>query len=46
MEVVAYTFKLLWHTKKGFEVRDMRDHRLLFVFSDEFDVEKVLAGES
>ena len=45
MEVMARTFKLLWHTKKGFEVHDMGDHRLLFVFSDEFDVEKVLAGE-
>ena len=45
MEVVARTFKLLWHTKKGFEVRDMGDHRLLFVFLDESDVEKVLAGE-
>ena len=26
MEAVARTFKLLWHTKKGFEVRDMGNH--------------------
>ena len=45
IEAVAHTFKLLWHTKKGFKVLDMGDNRLLFVFSDESDVEKVLAGE-
>ena len=33
MEAIARTFKLLWHTKKGFEVRDMGDHKVLFVFS-------------
>ena len=26
MEAIARTFKLLLHTKKGFEVRDMGDH--------------------
>lgn len=45
MEVVARTFKILWHTKKGFEVRDMGDHRVLFVFSVESDIDKVLSRE-
>ena len=27
MEAIVRTFKLIWHTKKGFEVRDMGDHR-------------------
>ena len=26
MEAIARNFKLLWHTKKGFEVRDMGNH--------------------
>ena len=45
MEAIARTFKLLWHTKKGFEVRDMGDHRVLFIFTKDSDVDKVLAGE-
>ena len=42
MEAIARTFKLLWHTKKGFEVRDMGDHKVLFVFSEASDVDRVL----
>ena len=45
MEAIARTFKLLWHTKKGFEVRDMGDHKVLFIFSEASDVDKVLLGE-
>ena len=33
------------HTRKGFEVRDIGDHRVLFVFSYESDIDKVLSGE-
>ena len=45
MEAMAHTFKLLWHTKRGFKVCDRGDHRDLFVFSDESDIDKVLLGE-
>ena len=45
MEAMARTFKLLWHTKRGFKVCDMGDHRVMFVFSDESDIDKVLLGE-
>ena len=45
MEVVARTFKLLWHTEKGFEVRDMGNHRVLFLFSEESDIDRVVASE-
>ena len=45
MEAIARTFKLIWHTKKGLEVWDMGDHRVLFVFTEDSDVEKVFAGE-
>ena len=45
IEAIARTFKILWHTKKGFEARDMGDHCVLFVFSEQSDVDRVLAGE-
>ena len=45
MEAIARTFKLLWRTQKWFEVRDMGDHRVVFVFTDASDAEKVLMGE-
>ena len=45
MEAIACTFKLLWHTRKGFEVRDMGNHRVLFEFKDSGDVDRVLKGE-
>ena len=45
MEGIARTFKLLWHIKKGFEVKDMGNHCVLFVFMEESDVEKVLTGK-
>ena len=46
MEAIAKTLKLLWRTRKGFEVRDMRNHRVLFIFRDEGDVEQIMKGES
>ena len=45
MGAIARTFKFLWRTQKRFEVRDMGDHRVVFVFTDASDVEKVLMGE-
>ncbi|XP_050249301.1 uncharacterized protein LOC126696657 [Quercus robur] len=45
MEAIAQTFKLLWHTKKGFEVRNMGSHRVLFLFLEESDIDRVVAGE-
>ena len=32
MEAITKTLKLLWRTRKGFEVRDMGNHRVLFIF--------------
>ena len=45
MEAIAQTFKQLWLTKKGFEVKDMGNHVVLFVFSDKTDANRVLLGE-
>ena len=45
MEAIARTFKQLWLTKKGFEVKDMGNHVVLFVFLDKTDADRVLLGE-
>ena len=45
MDAIARTFKLLWRTRKGFEMRDMGNHRVLFVFLDKRDVDQVIRGE-
>ena len=45
MEAIARTFKLMRRTRKGFEVRDMGNHRVLFVYSDKSDVDQVIRRE-
>ena len=45
MEAIAKTFKLLWRTRKGFEIRDMGDHMVLFAFPDVTNIDRVLQGE-
>ncbi len=45
VESVARTFKPLWRTDHGFTVRDMNENRLVFVFEDEADRERVMMGE-
>uniref|UniRef100_A0A2N9G7B6 Reverse transcriptase domain-containing protein n=1 Tax=Fagus sylvatica TaxID=28930 RepID=A0A2N9G7B6_FAGSY len=44
-ESVARTFKPLWRTDHGFTIRDMNDNKLVFVFEDEADRERVMLGE-
>ena len=45
VEAVARTFTPLWRTDHGFTIRDMNDNRLVFVFEDEADLERVMMGE-
>ena len=45
MEAITRTFKLLWRTRKGFEVRDLGNHKVLFKLSDPSDVDRILKGE-
>ena len=46
IEAIGRTLKLLCRTKKGLEVRDMGNHRVLFIFSHESNLDWVLKGES
>ena len=45
LATIAKTFKVIWRTKKGFEVRDMGNHLVLFSFFDSSDVARVIQGE-
>ncbi|XP_030969817.1 uncharacterized protein LOC115990093 [Quercus lobata] len=45
IEAVGRTLKPLWKTKNGFEIRDVGNHVLLFVFDNEEEAERVLAAE-
>ena len=45
MEAIAKTLKLLWRARKDFEVRDMGNHMVLFIFQDERDVKQIMKGE-
>ena len=45
MKGIAKTFTLLWKTRKGFEMRDMGDHMVLFVFPEASDIERILLRE-
>lgn len=45
MKAIARTFEPRWRTKLGFEVKDVGNHTVLFVFGDEVDTDKVLMGE-
>ena len=44
-EVIVRTFKPLWKTKNGFDIKDVGNHIVLFKFFDKADVERVLMGE-
>jgi hypothetical protein len=45
VEAVARTFTPLWRTDHGFSIRDMNDNKLVFVFEDEADRERVMLRE-
>ena len=45
IEAIAKTLKGIWRTRRGFEVRDMSDHKVLFIFREEGNVEQIMKGE-
>ena len=45
VEAVGRTLKPLWKTRNGFEIREVGNHVLLFVFDDENEAERILATE-
>ena len=45
IEAIARTFKSVWRTKRGFEVKDVGNCVVLFVLEDSVDAERIIMGE-
>ncbi|XP_050273150.1 uncharacterized protein LOC126716163 [Quercus robur] len=45
IDAVARTFTPIWKTRNGFQIRNLGDHKFLFVFDNESDAERVLQNE-
>ena len=45
VEVIARKFTPLWRARNGFKIKRFGDHRLLFTFDNEKDVNRILASE-
>ena len=45
IDAVARTFTPIWKTRNGFQIRNLGDHKLLFVFDNESDAKRVLQNE-
>ena len=41
---VGRTFKLLWRCSDGFRIRNLNDHKVVFVFEDEREVNRIVVG--
>ena len=42
MESMTRTFKQLWRSISGFTIRNQNDHRVMFVFDNPNDIERIL----
>ena len=45
MEAMARTFKQLWRSTNGFKIRNHQDHRVLFVFNNLTDIDRILESQ-
>lgn len=45
IDAIAKTFNRLWRTRNGFKVQNQGEHKVLFVFEDKEDMERVLMSE-
>ena len=45
VEAVARAFTPIWWSKNGFQIQNLEDHRLLFIFDNKSDVDRVLHDE-
>ena len=45
MEAVARIFKPIWRARNGFKIRNLGDHKLLFIFDNKPDANRVLNNE-
>ena len=45
IDAIIRTFNPLWRSKRGFEVRNLGDHVMLFVFTEKEEVDRIFAAE-
>ena len=45
IDAITKSFIPLWCSKNGFKVRHLGDHRVLFVFDNKMEVDRVLQSE-
>ena len=45
MEAMTRTFKQLWRSTNGFKIRNHQDHRVLFVFDNLNDIDRILQSQ-
>ena len=45
IDAIIRTFNPLWRSKRGFEVRNVGDHVMLFVFTEKEEVDRIFAAE-
>ena len=45
MEAMARTFKQLWRSTNDFKIQNQSEHRILFVFDNLSDVDKILLNQ-
>lgn len=45
MDVVARTFKQLWRSTNGFKIRWLGDHKVLFVFDNLLDADRIIQNQ-
>ena len=44
-KAIANTFQLLWRSRNGFKIENLRDHTALFIFYEKTEIDKILASE-
>ena len=44
LEVVAATFRPIWRSKRGFKIKNLGNHTMLFSFDSETEVDTILAN--
>lgn len=45
VDAVAHNFNPIWRSKNGFQIQNLGDHRLLFIFDNKADVNRVPRNE-
>ena len=44
LEAVAATFMPIWRSKRGFKIKNLGNHIMLFTFDNETEVDTILAN--